>query len=364
MEPGTAAVRPRILVLSTRNPYPPRQGDDVRLVGLLRAAATLGDTTLAVWGQAGARDGAEVPVQVFPLTQWAFVSGVVRHQLSGRPLVVGPYSRGFPMVVGTWDLVVGFQLKTWRWATVLSADRRVLDIVDSLARYAQSAALPAGKRLQLRGAGREEVQAGRMFDWVWVSSQADQDYLANAIGAKLQVVANGPLEIHPLPLATGSRRLLFVANHNYPPNRQGLRWFLQEVWPRLVAEGFSLDLVGKGSEVYARYPGVSAHGPVEAVDAFYAKACCAISPVWWGGGSQSKIWEALGYGRCIVVRPEGAVGIPPRPEVEMALRRDDWVAAVKKVASGAKPLDVFPTTVTAQMSRALSTVLPTNRSQA
>lgn len=356
-QPGVAAVRPRILVLSTRNPYPPRQGDDVRLVGLLRAAATLGDSTLAVWGQAGERDGAEVPVQVFPLSQWAIVSGVVRHQLSRRPLIVGPYSRSFPMVVGTWDLVVGFQLKTWQWARTVPARIHVLDMVDSLARYASSPQLPRFKKLQLFGVVEEEARALAALDQVWVATEVEREYLSRLRDGKVTVVPNGPLLTKFLPRAEPGKCLLFVGNLMYPPNRQGLRWFLSEVWPQLHPDGFRLEVIGKGSEGMAKLPGIRAHGSVPELEPFYANADLVISPVSWGGGSQVKIWEALGYGRRVLATPVGSAIFGPRSEILTADGAECWAASIREAtALGAQPTgDVV--SVTENMRRAVSAVL-------
>lgn len=349
---------PRLLVLSTKSPFPPRQGDEVRLLGLLRAAATVGETTLAVWGGVARRSRAEgVAVQWLPVSSLVAMAGVIDQGIRGRPLAFGPYARGFPPVAGHWDLVIGFQLKTWRWAQSVRANIHVLDMVDALSWYAQSPEMPAAKRCQLRGIRREESVACQLFDQVWVSSKHDQQYLASTTGAEIQMVPNGPLKIDPLPAAKEGKRVLFVGNHTYPPNRQGIAWFLREIWPQLQREGFTLDLVGKGSEPFRKHVGVRVWGQVDEVEPFYAQAKCVISPVWWGGGSQSKIWEALGYGRRIVVQPEAAAGIGPIDGMVVASGREEWVVAIRDTANEVSPLGDFPPMVTTHMAQALRRVL-------
>ena len=354
----TGISRPRLLVLSTRSPFSPRGGDQVRLLGLLRAAVAIGDTTLAIWGEPGGSTSIEeFTVQRFSVPKLVALLGVIGQGIRDRPLILGPYVRGFPVIPGRWDLVIGFQLKTWRWAQVVPASVHVLDMVDSLSRYREAPELPIRKKWQLRGVRREEEEARAAFDQVWVSSEADRDYLATMADVPMQVVPNGPLQINPLPQARKGKRLLFVGNHTYPPNRQGIEWFLREIWPELQREGFNLDLVGEGSQRFGNRLGVRGCGQVDAIEPFYAQARCVISPVWWGGGSQSKIWEALGYGRRIVVRPEGAGGIAPRVGIEVASGREEWVRAVRQIVTDPFPFDPALTTVTARMDQALRDAL-------
>lgn len=354
---GTATTRPRLLVLSTKSPFPPRQGDEVRLVGLLRAAAAIGDTTLAIWGEGGPSGDEEVTVHSFPMSKLAAILGVIGQGVRGHPLVVGPYIRGFPQVAGQWDLVIGIQLKTWRWAQTVPAKIHALDMVDSLSRYALSPQLPLVKKLQLFGVATEEQRALVGFDQVWISTVADREHLLTAKDAKIAVVPNGPLIVKPLPRRGPGKNLLFVGNVVYPPNRQGIEWFLKDVWPRLHPDGFSLDLVGRGSAALGQVSGVSARGVVPELEPFYANADLVISPVGWGGGSQIKIWEALGYGRSVVVTPAGGASFDQRPEILIADGVEQWVAAIRQaVGSNTETTgDVSP--IREIMGRAIESVL-------
>lgn len=354
---GVVGARRRILVLSTRNPFPPRQGDDVRLVGLLRAAATLGDTTLAVWGDALESGAEEVAVQAFPLSRLARIWGVLCQQLSGQPLIVGPYARGFPMLEGNWDLLIGFQLRTWRWSDALSARIHILDMVDSLSRYALSPELPLSKKLQLHGVGVEERRAITHFDQVWVSTEADRAPLATIPAGQVEVVRNGPLVVSRLPVTDLGKRLLFVGNLRYPPNRQAIAWFISEVWPALYPDDFLLDLVGKGSEEFAKVPGVRAHGLVPEVEPFYAGANLVISPVWWGTGSQLKVWEALGYGRRVVVTPAGGASFEAGPGILIAEGAESWITSIRQAIRSGAEVTVVPPSVTQNFASALTAIL-------
>lgn len=49
----------------------------------------------------------------------------------------------------------------------------------------------------------------------------------------------------PLSYAGGEVRFGFLGNLDWWPNRDGLRWFLREVWPA-VPKSVRLDLYGPG----------------------------------------------------------------------------------------------------------------------
>lgn len=350
--------QPRILVLSARYPFPPSQGDEARLAGLLEAAREIGTLTLAVRGDGRApKHGRDL--RFFPVSGWDTALGIAQQVIRGRPAALGPHVRRMPAVEGPWDMVIASQLKMWRWAAAVDGRLRVLDLVDALGRYVASPRLPFSRRLPLLGVETEERAAVRSFDRIWVSSEADREFVEQYGRCTVEVVPNGPLHKKPLPPAPAGRHLIFVGNLRYPPNRQGVRWFLGSVWPDLAAEGFTLDLVGRGTEDLPSLPGIRALGYVQDVEPLYRRANCAVSPVGWGTGSQLKVWEALGYGRRIVVTPEGAVAIGPQDGVLVAEGRDGWIEALRgEFARGEAPVasprpiaEIFRDTLEALVSR-------------
>ena len=84
-------------------------------------------------------------------------------------------------------------------------------------------------------------------------SDADLDgALALCPDARLRYVPNvvDVAAITPVTASVGARRALFVANFAYAPNRYGMRFLLDEVFPRVWAElpDARLALVGGGLE--------------------------------------------------------------------------------------------------------------------
>ncbi len=153
----------------------------------------------------------------------------------------------------------------------------------------------------------------------WMASEADMA-AARALcpAARLRYVPNvvDVAAIAPVVPPTGERRATFVANFAYEPNRNGLRFLLDEVLPLVWRElpDAKLALVGAGltlaedSRVKA-LGRVEALGFVEDLDAAYARACCAVVPLLQGGGTPLKLIEALAHGLPVIATPRAVAGL-------------------------------------------------------
>jgi glycosyltransferase involved in cell wall biosynthesis len=78
--------------------------------------------------------------------------------------------------------------------------------------------------------------------------------------------------------------------------------------------GARLVVAGRASEAlrdeFEAVDGVTVAGTVDDVSEVYAGAAVALAPATSGGGSQLKLTESLSRGRCLVVSPFAAGGLP------------------------------------------------------
>jgi glycosyltransferase involved in cell wall biosynthesis len=133
--------------------------------------------------------------------------------------------------------------------------------------------------------------------------------------ARLRYVPNvvDVAAIAPVSPATGERRAVFVANFAYEPNRNGLRFLLEAVFPLVWEElpDARLALVGAGLDRPASEDArVETLGfvPDLARDA-YGNASCALAPLLQGGGTPLKLIEALAYRMPVIATPRAVAGL-------------------------------------------------------
>ena len=156
-----------------------------------------------------------------------------------------------------------------------------------------------------------------------VFSQVSTSLVANfaEVEDSFMYFPNIPTFFSPPETRWGKRNYFFiVGNFKYTPNRYGVKWFLDEVWPvvREVHPDCQIVIAGAESEVFDTHPGVTGKGFVDNLSEAYAGSCAAIIPIHFGGGSNIKLIEALSHGVPIIAtsRCEKAFG-PEVAELEI-----------------------------------------------
>ncbi|NAZ74451.1 glycosyltransferase [Kineococcus sp. T13] len=163
---------------------------------------------------------------------------------------------------------------------------------------------------------RFEFAAAARARAVTACSRRDQEVLQRH-GIASTFVPNGVTTAPVVPSAPpGGRRALFVGAMDYGPNKASLRWFLDEVWPRVVRRvpQARFDAVGRGLAASHPRPegepeGARFHSDVASVDPFYEAADVCVVPLLSGGGTKIKLVEALSRGRAVVTTSLGLEGL-------------------------------------------------------
>jgi glycosyltransferase involved in cell wall biosynthesis len=153
-----------------------------------------------------------------------------------------------------------------------------------------------------------------------------------------------PIHVAPVGLETarvpdrsgeGERgTLVFLGALDWRPNLEGIRWFLDRVWPAIQRAVPRARLVVGGSNPPAGLEkslsgeGVTCVGRVPDAHAFFASGAAMIVPLLSGGGMRVKILEAMALGVPVVSTRLGATGIEARDGVEIRLADEpDLMAA-------------------------------------
>jgi len=152
----------------------------------------------------------------------------------------------------------------------------------------------------------------------WMVSEADTAAARQLCPqARLRLVPNvvDVSAIAPVTPDVAARCAVFVGNFSYEPNRNGLRFLLDDVMPRVWQRlpDARLRLVGAGLDTPpSNDPRVEALGFVDDLADAYAGVSAVVVPLLQGGGTPLKFVEGLAYGLPVVATPRAAAGLAVR----------------------------------------------------
>ena len=350
---GPAGLTLRVLCVAPLLPYPPNHGLRVRTWHLLRGLAHAAEVTLLTWApehepaehlEAVRHTVAELvvlptlPIKRRPgrrvMRQLGFLAGglppYVQALLDERALgraaqrsaLVGSLAAGRP--TPPFDLVV-YEEEAMRALPL--GDLGAPLVVHRLEAFGRALAevrqASLGGRLQYRLDGRRWWQFDRtvMEDVslvVATSPESVAELRPICPDVPFVIVPNG-VELRSLrtPPEEG-RDIAFIGTMDYPPNVDGIVWFVSELWPQL-RERFPdsrLRLVGRNpSKVIRDLAGAGVEVTGEVHD--LAEACegvrVGVVPLRSGMGIKNKTLDFMSMGIPVVTTPAGAEGVAAEP---------------------------------------------------
>ncbi len=160
-----------------------------------------------------------------------------------------------------------------------------------------------------------ELLTYRAADAVIAVSETDRAVLSAEGGMPPLFVLPNVLPTRRRAPGPRARHVLFIGGFNHGPNRDGLRWFVEAVWPEVQDAVPDAHLVVVGSnappEIFAlgRRRGVSVLGYVPSTHPYLDQAAVSVAPLRYGAGMKGKVNEAMASGVPVVTTSVGAQGI-------------------------------------------------------
>lgn len=157
-----------------------------------------------------------------------------------------------------------------------------------------------------------EIELLGEADIVFAIQEAEQNFVIQSVPDTRAILV--PMPANPVSAAQPGvdDEILFVGS-NTAPNIVGLKWFLERVWPQVLAARplARLTVAGTVGRAFAGVvmPNVSMLGMVDDLEPLYMKAGVVISPLTFGSGLKIKLIEAMARGKAMVVTPVTLQGV-------------------------------------------------------
>jgi glycosyltransferase involved in cell wall biosynthesis len=184
------------------------------------------------------------------------------------------------------------------------------------------------------------------FDFIFTISELDK-----ATFAKMGFPIN---KISCLPIPFKVKRtyreniqkptITFIASLSWLPNRKGLEWFIENVFPlvKVKIPEIKLTVVGKDEQgFYKKYhncKSIKFLGYAKKIRTIYKNSSVIVVPIFSGGGIRIKILDAMSHGIPVVSTSKGAEGVTLKSnkEIIIADTLEDFALGIIKILTDRK----------------------------
>jgi len=156
----------------------------------------------------------------------------------------------------------------------------------------------------------QEAELLDRFDRVICIQDEERKQVARWLGEKKTLLAPHPVRATPIAIGKDVTRIGLIAS-NWHANADGLRNFIDNVWPRVRRPRLALHVYGGIAASFSdnHERDIHFHGVVREIEECYENLDIAINPVRFGAGLKIKTIESLAHGVPLVTTPHGASGL-------------------------------------------------------
>ncbi len=349
----------KILFLTQILPFPPDAGPKVKTWHVLRALIGQGHSVTLV-SFVRPEEMKHIPtlqeicksVHAIPIhrSRFADIGFMVRSYLTGRPFLIErddlmPMQKKVNDLVqmGNFDFIHADQLTMVQFAlrgvfaspgkkpkVIFDAHNAVWTIIERMQENARWFLKPV-LGIETKRVKRYEGELLKKVDHVLAVTEVDREALEEALRFTGTNTNHAPITVIPIAVDTqklqpvqrkpASRNIVTLGTLHYPPNADGIRWFVNEVFPlirRRVADA-TLTIIGKNPpQDFLELARANSHviqvtGYVPELKPYLEESALMVVPVRAGGGMRVRILEAFAYAMPVVTTTIGLEGIQAVP---------------------------------------------------
>lgn len=338
----------RLVIVSSRFPYPLIKGDKLRLyhqIRLLRqhwsiCLISITDKDVPAEDQAELAKLCE-EIHIFNLPKWKSAAGISKNFLGKIPLQVSYfYDRtihgSIKEIMASFSPDVAFfqLVRTALYAQDCEVPA-VLDFMDSFSTIAErDAQFSSGIRKvifkkEAKKLKKFEAEIAEHFEGMTVISKNDKMLMGLD---SLQVISNG-VDIDYFKPDNDFKEfdICFVGNLGYAPNQRAVEMLVKKILPRIRFKKPNVSLLIAGARPTHKIKSmsdshISVMGDLEDIRMAYSLCKVFVAPIFTGAGQQNKILEAIAMGLPCVTSSIVNSSIEANPsEIKIGFSVDDFV---------------------------------------
>jgi glycosyltransferase involved in cell wall biosynthesis len=214
------------------------------------------------------------------------------------------------------------------------------DILARTSMLADTFVLRTYARFQTPSTLKEERRCASKADLLLATSERDKATFQRLMKVRnIAVIPNGVdvSEFRPIGGVGRPGEILFTGLMSYYPNQQGIRWFLDEVFPKVRLAIPAARLIVAGADppqwlLRRQSSSVVVSGAVPDMRPYFQHARVVVAPLKIGGGTRVKILEAQAMARPVVSTSLGAEGLNTQSSsIVLADDPDTFAAQVSRL---------------------------------
>ena len=342
----------KILIITTRVPYPPYKGDKLKIFNIARQLAKKNSVTIVTFlrNRNQIKDVEElkkhnikVIYEKISLLESCF--NIIEAIFREIPFQVAWYkSKKMHKKIkdlitkGNYDVAYFHLIRSAQYL-VNNNGNSVLQVVDFtdavslyLDRFTKIERNPIKKILL--GIEKKRVEKyekiAERFNIVFICSEVDREYLLNrSINANIKILRNG-VDVDNFKIENVQKeknRIIFTGNMPYYANYDAAIYFVKDIFPKVLKQIPDAKFFIVGQNPPRRIKALSSEnvivtGYVEDLRKEYLKSCVNVAPMRFGAGTLNKILEAIVLRVPIVATSVAVEGLPKDIKQSILVAKD------------------------------------------